>query len=71
MLWRLYKTTLKEKFEAQKVQIPSDPTGKPYGKYLVNRHGVGDHFAKMTRVFPKHGFCPEVMADEVIGQMCS
>jgi hypothetical protein len=40
MLWRLYKTTLKEKFEAQKVQIPSDPAGKSYGKYLVNRHGI-------------------------------
>ena len=40
MLWRLYKITLKEKFEQQKVKIPTDPTGKPYGKYLVNRHGV-------------------------------
>ena len=40
MLWRLYKRTLKEKFEAQRVEIPTEPAGKPYGRYLVNRHGV-------------------------------
>ena len=37
MLWRLYKTTLKEKFQAQRVEIPTEPAGKPYGKYLVNQ----------------------------------
>ena len=38
---RLYKVTLKEKFEAQKQEgLPTEPTGKHYGKYLVNRHGV-------------------------------
>ena len=40
MLWRLYKMTLKEKFEARRLEIPTEPAGKPYGRYLVNRHGV-------------------------------
>jgi putative DNA primase/helicase len=40
-LRRLYKNTLKAKWKIQKHTIPTDPTGKSYGKnYLVNKHGV-------------------------------
>jgi uncharacterized protein (DUF927 family) len=40
-LQRLYKATLKEKYEKQKAPLPTDPAGRLYGKhYLVNRHGV-------------------------------
>jgi hypothetical protein len=37
----LYKSALKKKWEEQKKEIPTDPTGTHYGKnYMVNRHGV-------------------------------
>jgi hypothetical protein len=40
-LRRLYKSALKKKWEEQKKEIPTDPTGTHYGKdYMVNRHGV-------------------------------
>jgi hypothetical protein len=39
-LRQLYMNTLKEKFDAQKIPLPTDPVGKLYGKYLVNRHGI-------------------------------
>jgi uncharacterized protein (DUF927 family) len=38
---RLYMRALKAKWKEQKKEIPTDPTGKHYGKnYMVNRHGV-------------------------------
>ena len=41
MLRRLYKSALKKKWEEQKKEIPTDPTGTHYSKnYMVNRHGV-------------------------------
>jgi uncharacterized protein (DUF927 family) len=41
VLRRLYKSALKKKWEEQKKEIPTDPTGTHYGKnYMVNRHGV-------------------------------
>jgi hypothetical protein len=37
---RLYMRALKAKWKEQKKKIPTDPTGKHYCAYMVNRHGV-------------------------------
>ena len=40
VLRRVYTRALKAKWKEQKKEIPTDPTGKHYGAYMVNRHGV-------------------------------
>jgi hypothetical protein len=41
ILRRLYSSALKQKWQNHCKEIPSEPTGKRYGRsYLVNRHGV-------------------------------